>query len=126
MAQIYIERFSYKKYQLARPAGEKVGIRLSGKVYTRPAYYNRLVVEACGFKFVFGNVNEIQEYIDWYSKKVHPSTRSSNFMDHNDAQSKFCRLPGYIKSGHKRERVLKALVKAKQQFLKENITNACI
>ena len=80
-----------------------------------------LCVEVCKFTFRFSSIREIEEYIEYFSTKVHPSTRSSDFMDHYDAQTKFTRLPGAIKSGHNRERVLKALNNAVQKFMQNKI-----
>lgn len=87
-----------------------------GQIIDNLACPEFLCVEVCKFTFRFSSVEQIGEYIEYFSKKVHPSTRSANFVEHYDAQTKFTRLPGNIKSGHNREAVLKALEHAVQEF----------
>ncbi len=81
-------------------------------------------VRVCGFTFGFFSLDMLRTYIDYYSRKVLPSTRfrdSSPFSDGpapsiGDGQSPFERLPGHLRRTGKRERVLKALQKALNDF----------
>jgi len=119
MAKIFRKLIKSNKHVMTVPQIDMKTGRKSRRVYTRPYSYEVWVVQVCGFDFHFSGVDEISEYIDWFSKKVHHSTRCSNFGDHWEGQTKFTKLPGFIKSGNRRERVLKALQSAKQKLEKE-------
>jgi hypothetical protein len=89
----------------------------------RPQYVGSLVpcehicVRVCSFTFYFETKDEINEYITFFEKKVHPSSRLPipEGMDRFarwHAQRWYERLPLYLQEEAKRERVLKALKKA--------------
>ncbi len=83
--------------------------------------------EVCGFVFQFRKLEEIQEYIDYYTFKVHPSSRTLDKVpflyagrysigDHWERQTNFDELPLYLQAEGKRQQVLKALREAQTVF----------
>ena len=81
-------------------------------------------VEVCGFCFRFGSVEQIPPVIEYYSRKIHPSSRlpDSHWLraEHDVAQRWFERLPGHLKKESKRLKVVKALEEALETF-QENL-----
>lgn len=81
-------------------------------------------VQVCGFKFKFCSVNQIQAALDYYSQKVHPSSRihfpnSEQLIlkSHRyQLQRWHERLPSYLRKENKRKQVVKALEKALEKF----------
>lgn len=81
-------------------------------------------VEVCRFTFAFFSLDMIREYLDFYSRKVLPSSRfygESPFSQGaaasvGDGQSRFERLPLRLRQGTRRERVVKALERALVEF----------
>lgn len=78
-------------------------------------------VYVCGFTFKFWSIAQIQAALDFYSKKIHPSSRlddSSGYFwcHHREVQRWYERLPLYLRKEGKRQRVVKALEQALQQF----------
>jgi len=73
-------------------------------------------IEVCGFTFEFYSIQQIQVASEWFSAKVHKSTRMKDepFLkaERDILQRWHERLPAEIKKGSKRERVVKALNKA--------------
>jgi hypothetical protein len=80
---------------------------------------NVLFVRVCSFTFAFFSAEEIQSYLDYYSKKTHPSSATPN-MDgsHWEFQTKFDELPLYLREEPKRKQVVKALTRAMAEFSK--------
>ena len=85
------------------------------------------LVEVCGFVFQFRKLEEIQDYIDFYTLKIHRSSRTSDKVrfldsgrysigDHWERQTKFDKLPLYLQAEEKRQQVLKALKEAQIVF----------
>jgi hypothetical protein len=80
-------------------------------------------VHVCGFTFQFWSVTQIQVCLDFYSRKLHPSSRrhvSEDTLYHNPNRSMlqrwYERLPLYLRKEGKRQQVVKALEKALKQF----------
>src|SRR5262245_24570052 len=81
-------------------------------------------VEVCRFTFAFFSLGMIREYLDFYSRKVLPSSRfhgASPFSQGaaaslGDGQTRFERLPLRLRQESKRVRVVKALERALQVF----------
>lgn len=76
-----------------------------------------ICVSVCSFTFKFYSRDEMQEYIAFFEKKTHPSSRlpippgsDSFFRWHS--QRWYERLPAYLQEESKRVKVLKALRKA--------------
>jgi hypothetical protein len=91
---------------------------------TLPAHAQTLIpreficVNVCSFTFRFQNTDEIREYVSFFEKKTHPTSRvpasmlpDCNFR-HWHSQRRYERLPMYLQEEPKREKVLKALRKA--------------
>ena len=96
---------------------EKIG-HIMGKLLITLSARMTYCVEVCSFTFRFSDMEEIQEYIQYFSEKTHDSTRAKKTydFDHYDAQTKFTRLPMQLESNQKRPRVLKALCRALDEF----------
>jgi hypothetical protein len=81
-------------------------------------------VEVCRFTFAFFSLDMIREYLGFYSRKVLPSSRlygASPFSQGaaasvGDGQTRFERLPLWLRQESKRVRVVKALEQALQVF----------
>lgn len=81
-------------------------------------------VEVCGFTFKFRSLAEIQEYADFYSQKIPPSTKKPEVDsasglwagDHWERQTKFDELPLYLREETKRHKVVQALSQAQATF----------
>lgn len=80
-------------------------------------------VHVCGFTFQFWSVQQIQACLDFYSQKIHPSSRievSEELLYHIPSRSMlqrwYDRLPLYLRKENKRQQVVKALERALKQF----------
>ncbi len=77
-------------------------------------------IEVCKFTFHFTEIEHIKETRDWFSEKIHKSTRLPDGpwlqSEHDVAQRWYERLPASIKKSSKRERVIKALDDAITKF----------
>jgi hypothetical protein len=80
-------------------------------------------VYVCGFTFQFWSVQQIQACLDFYSQKLHPSSRIelseaqiSHLPNRWSIQRWYDRLPLYLRKEGKRQQVVKALEKALEQF----------
>ena len=97
-------------------------------------------VEVCSFTFYFRSLEEVEEYLNYYRQKIHPSSADGNdrpnrfyvktkrggFLthhssgDHWERQSRFDELPLYLREEPKRRKVVKALERALQQWRVES------
>ena len=77
-------------------------------------------VRVCSFTFEFHSLKQIKSCLDYYSKKIRPSSRlpvyTENYGDHWEAQRWYEQLPMYLLEEPKRQRVVKALTSAIKQF----------
>jgi hypothetical protein len=76
-----------------------------------------ICVSVCSFTFRFVSTDEIREYIAFFEKKTHPSSRlpipeGAGAFTHWHSQRWYERLPMYLQEEPKKEKVLKALRKA--------------
>lgn len=82
-------------------------------------------VRECGFTFTFFSIEMLKEYLDFYSRKTLPTSRFCGMSAFSngpaasvgDGQSKFERLPGILRSGSKRGRIVRALERALSEFI---------
>ena len=83
-----------------------------------PSYH--YYVEVCQFTFNFQTIEQIKETRDWFSQKIHKSTRLPDTLwlraEHDVAQRWYERLPARIKKASKRARVVAALEQAVNHF----------
>ncbi len=80
-------------------------------------------VSVCRFTFAFFSTEEIPAYIRYYSLKILPSrTKRPHDTGHKSRQSRFNRLPLYLRQESKRLRVVKALEKAYADFHRQEST----
>ncbi len=81
-------------------------------------------VEVCNFKFAFFSLTVIDEYIDFFSRKVLPSSKKTPCSPYFEQQEpSFSEgyippesLPSYLHTHHSRTQVLQALRMAKEYF----------
>ena len=73
-------------------------------------------MKECSFTFQFVNLEQLDKAIAYLSKKVHPSTWEFNDGLEHYWQRWYERLPKGLAGGTKRERILKALVRARRTF----------
>ena len=76
-------------------------------------------VRVCCFTFRFGSVAQITPVLEYYRQKIRPSTRrdTNHYAFERDvAQRWFERLPGHLREEPKRQKVVKALERASEQF----------
>lgn len=122
MARFWKEAYSYEK-------AEQLGIRdfessrVVGPENAEWIYY----VEVCRFTFAFFSLEMIREYLDFYSRKVLPTSRfwdASPFSrgpaaSVGDGQTRFERLPLRLRKEPNRHKVVKALQRALIEFGRE-------
>jgi len=82
-----------------------------------------IFVRVCSFTFEFHSLKQIQACLEYYSQKIHPSSRlpvnAENYGDHWEAQRWYEQLPMYLLEGPKRQKVVKALASALEEFKAE-------
>jgi len=77
-------------------------------------------VRACSFTFQFHSIQQIQACLDYYSRKIQPSSRVDiGAADHWECERWFERLPLFLREEPKRQQVVKALTAALKQFKSE-------
>ena len=93
--------------------GATVGSRPTANFVPKWVYF----VRVCSFTFEFHSVAQINECLQYYSAKIHPSSRL-NVGDASvwEVQRWFERLPMYLSEEPKRKRVVKALAAAMEEF----------
>lgn len=75
-------------------------------------------MRVCSFKFVFHTVQQLRACLDYYSKKIHPTSRipfeklGDYGGDNSECQRWFDRLPMHLLEEPKRRKVVAALEKA--------------
>jgi hypothetical protein len=90
--------------------------------YPKANFVTRWVffVRVCSFTFEFHSLKQIEDCLEYYSQKIHPSSRlpvyNENYGDHWEAQRWFEQLPMYLLEEPKRQKVIKALAAALEQF----------
>lgn len=111
MAQIWKEKFDSARHQN----------KMDGVVAHHPEinFVPKWVffVSVCSFTFEFHTLNQIKECLAYYSQKTHRSSRIDiGSADHWEFQRWFERLPMYLLEEPKRQKVVKALASAVNQF----------
>lgn len=83
-------------------------------------------VEVCGFTFKFHSVEQLEQTLEYYTKKLHPSSIIPNLnqcpekIDRSLIQRWYEKLPLYLRKEAKRKKVVAALQKAVHQFSSDN------
>ena len=123
---ILLAKFNHGKLKLMRLWKEKYGAwesrKFDGMFCGSPHHLREPLgwiyfVRVCSFTFSFDSVEQIQEYLDYYSQKVHPSSAMSNVPASGwEFQTRFDELPLYLREESKRQKVIKALSKAIAEF----------
>ena len=73
-------------------------------------------VHVCGFTFEFWSTPQIEVALRFYNDKIRSSKRKTTWGEHDVTQRWYERVPQYLQENGKRERVVKALELALQQF----------
>ena len=119
MARFWKERYTVEK---ANQLGihDFEGVPFVGSPDAAWIYY----VEVCQFTFAFFSIDMIQEYLDFFARKILPSSRfdfgspysKGSAASIGDGQTRFERLPLRLRKEPKRLRVVKALKRALMKF----------
>lgn len=110
------------KESYTREAAEAAGIRdfegarVLGDPDSRWIYF----VEVCAFRFVFFSREMLREYLEFFSRKVLPSSSGKDPSPFSrgpaasvgDGQTRFERLPLRLRKERRRQKVVKALERA--------------
>ena len=111
MARYWTEPYEWTQHQ-DRMDGLAVPPRL-------PSFVPRLVyfVSVCSFTFEFHSLDQLRTCLEFYSHKLHPSTRRDiGSADHWECERWFERLPLYLREESKRIKVVSALQRAFNDF----------
>jgi hypothetical protein len=79
--------------------------------------YSVCLVTVTGFTFIFHSVEQIRLCLDYYKRKIHPSSRLPVYTenlggDHSETQRWFDRLPQYLLEKRTRQDVVDVLERA--------------
>jgi hypothetical protein len=78
---------------------------------------NIYFVSVCSFTFEFQSLDQLRLCLEFYSRKIHPSTRLDiGAADHWECERWFERLPLYLREEPKRLQVVSALQRALDDF----------
>jgi hypothetical protein len=117
MAQIWSEPFDKTKHQNQMDGVESstADHRRAPTLLPRQVYF----VRVCSFTFQFHSIQQIQACLDYYDRKIQPSSRLDiGAADHWECQRWFERLPLFLREESERQRVVKALRGALKKFEK--------
>ena len=118
MAQIWSEPFDWTKHQ-----DQMDGVESStADQHRAPTLLQRQVyfVRVCSFTFQFHSIQQIQACLEYYDRKIQPSSREHiGAMDHWECERWFERLPLFLREEPKRQRVVKTLRDALKRFKAE-------
>lgn len=116
MAKVWKEQLNPSLHHNQMWAAYPTPVNSRGYV-TEPWVY---FVRVCSFTFEFHSIEQIEACLEYYSQKVHPSSRLSiGSADHWEVQRWFERLPMYLLEESKRLKVVKALTAALATFTAE-------
>ncbi|MBD1910307.1 MULTISPECIES: hypothetical protein [unclassified Leptolyngbya] len=85
-------------------------------------------VEVCGFTFKFDSIEQLEQVLEYYRQKIHPSSiiprldRSLEKIDRSLIQRWYERLPLYLRKEPKRQKVVAALEQARQRIHDDDLT----
>ena len=112
MPKIWKEQFDPTRHQ-NRMDSKSVAHRPIANFVPTWVYF----VRVCSFTFEFHSVAQIDDCLDYYARKLRPSSRLNiGAADHWEVQRWFERLPMYLAEEPKRQRVVRALTSAREQF----------
>ena len=73
-------------------------------------------VNVCSFTFQFQSLDQLEQCLRYFSQKIHPSSRLPDVELEHYWQRWYERLPIWLSEEPKRQKVIKALQKARDQF----------
>jgi len=90
--------------------------------------YKVCLVSVCGFTFEFHSVLQLDLSLEYYSMEHHPSSRLPVYTeniggDHGECQRWFERLPQKLLDKSKRSKVVAALTRAREEYVKHPSAN---
>ena len=110
MGKVWKEKFDPIKHQDQMDSLGHIGLAEFAKDNLREAWV--YFAHECNFTFIFMNLDQVEDCLDYFSKKIHPSTKTDiGAADHWEMQRWFERLPGQLKSEKNRLKILKVLQK---------------
>jgi hypothetical protein len=114
MAKIWTEPFDSSRHQNKMSDGPPAeGVDFYWRAKTLEPH-DVMFVRVAGFTFEFHSIEQIKACLEFYTKKLHPSSRLSNWGD-RWSQRWFERLPLYLQEEPKRKKVIAALEEALRQ-----------
>jgi hypothetical protein len=114
MAKIWKEEHDPSRHSNKMDAPVKYGPQMGG--LSQWVYF----VRVCSFTFEFHSREQIETCLEYYSKKIHPSSRIDiAAADSWEVQRWFERLPMYLLEEPKRQQVAEALASALEEFEEE-------
>ena len=83
--------------------------------------YKVCVVDVYGFQFIFHSTVQVELCLDYYSRKIHPSSRLPVYKeylggDHWETQRWFEKLPLFLLEKIKRQKVIATLARALDEY----------
>jgi hypothetical protein len=118
MAQIWSEPFDGLKHQnqMLEVESSTSDYYCAPSLLQKPVYF----VRVCSFNFQFHSLQQIQACLDYYARKIQPSSRQHiGAPDHWECERWFERLPLFLREEPKRQKVIKALREALNKFKAE-------
>jgi hypothetical protein len=112
------------KEQYSRERAEQLGIHdfedalVVGSTDSKWIYH----VDVCRFTFAFFSLQMMREYLDFFSRKILPSSRLPSPFSGGaaagvgDGQTRFERLPLRLRKEPNRQKIVKALQRALEEF----------
>ena len=119
MARIWKEKCDPKRHR----DHSSSGVTHDRPLQTEWAY----LVNVCGFTFEFGSVDQTREHLAFFGRKIHASSRDPAWARDNEKgewQQPVARLPLYLREEPKREKVVRALTRAVEQFSADRATTS--
>jgi hypothetical protein len=119
MAQIWSEPFDGLKHR-----DQMSGVESSTSDHYRASTLLQkrvFFVRVCSFTFQFHSLQQVQACLDYYDRKLQPSSRCNiGAMDHWECEHWFEKLPLFLREEPKRQKVIKALRNALETFKEES------
>jgi len=126
MSRIWSEPYSTQRHRAPMPSAMGGGAARD-RHYRNPTLepHRVVLVQVCGFTFTFHTVGELRACLDYYQRKIHPSSRSASTASavrnrevtwRWEVERWYERLPLYLRKESKRLRVICALQKALERM----------
>jgi hypothetical protein len=115
MARIWKEKLDSKKHidymRCPEPGGYSPRMP-DDNLIEKWAYF----VEVCSFTFQFHSIEQIEQCLDYFAQKIHPSSRRVSNPNERYWQRWYERLPQWLFEEPKRQKIVKTLENALVTF----------